>query len=200
MTEVAAIILAAGKASRFRAAAGPDGPATKLVATYAGRPLVAHVAAAALASQARPVIVVTGYAEDDVRHALEGMPVTFVRNPDFADGISTSVRAGIAAVPAQIEAALILLADMPRVSGPLIDSLIDAYVANPTARAVVPMIEGRRGNPVLLSRKVFGAVASLSGDVGAKPLLQAAGKDVIEVPMTDTAAAFDVDTPDGLSA
>ena len=62
------------------------------------------------------------------------------------------------------------------------------------------MIEGRRGNPVLLSRKVFGAVASLSGDVGAKPLLQAAGKDVIEVPMTDTAAAFDVDTPDGLSA
>lgn len=200
MTEVAALILAAGKASRFRAAAGSDAPATKLVALLDGRALVAHVAAAALASRARPVIVVTGHAEAEVRAALADLPVRFVHNPDFADGMSTSLRTGIAALPATVDAAVVLLADMPRVTGPLVDTLIAAFAASPGTGAVVPLVEGRRGNPVLLSRALFAEVAKLRGDVGARPLLQSAGRNVVEVPVTDLAAAFDVDTPGGLSA
>jgi molybdenum cofactor cytidylyltransferase len=198
MTEVAAVILAAGQASRFRAAAGSDGPSTKLVANFNGVPLVAHVTDAALASRARPVIVVTGHAEAAVRQALEGRPVTFVHNPDYAQGISTSVRRGIAAVPQQVAGALVLLADMPRVSAVLIDKLIAAFEAQPDARAVVPVVDGRRGNPVLLGRATFASLDTLTGDVGAKPLLQMAGAHVIEVHVSDAAATFDVDTPDHL--
>jgi molybdenum cofactor cytidylyltransferase len=198
MTEVAAVILAAGQASRFRAAAGSDGPATKLVANFGGVPLVAHVTDAALASRAHPVIVVTGHAQAEVRQALEGRPVTFVHNADYAQGISTSVRRGITAVPKQVAGALVLLADMPRVSAVLIDKLIAAFEAQPDARAVVPVVDGRRGNPVLLGRATFAALDTLTGDVGAKPLLQMAGAHVIEVPVSDAAATFDVDTPDHL--
>ena len=198
MTKVAAIILAAGKASRFRAAAGESGPATKLVAKMEGRPLIAHVAAAALASKAQPVVVVTGHAETDVREALAGLPVTFVHNPDFAQGMSTSLRAGIVALPDSAAGALVLLGDMPRVSASLLDQLLAAFEAHPQAGAIVPVIDGRRGNPVLIARDLFPAVAQISGDVGARPVLQAAGDRVVEVMVNDSGAAFDVDAPDAL--
>jgi molybdenum cofactor cytidylyltransferase len=199
MSNVAAIILAAGKASRFRAAAGEGGPATKLVAQMEGRPLIAHAAAAALASKARPILVVTGHADTEVRESLSGMPLTFAHNPDFAQGMSTSLQTGIAALPETVSGALVLLGDMPRVSAGLLDLLIATFNAHPQARAVVPVIEGRRGNPVLIARDLFPAVASISGDVGARPVLQAAGKRVVEVVVQDAGAAFDVDSPDALA-
>ena len=87
MSRIAAVILAAGQASRFRAAAGEAGPATKLVALLAGEPLVRHVAQAALASRARPVVVVTGHAEGAVRAALLDLQHGFRRLPGLvADG------------------------------------------------------------------------------------------------------------------
>ena len=199
MSEIAAIVLAAGEARRFRAAAGEAGPPTKLVAIWDGKPIVRRVVEAALASRARPVIVVTGHARAEVERALAGLDVTFVHNPDFATGLASSLRAGVAALPAEAAGATILLGDMPRVDAALIDRLIAAFFAAPGARAAVPVVEGRRGNPALVSRALFADVAALSGDIGARRLLEAAGDAVVEIP-ADAAAAFDVDTPEALKA
>ena len=199
MSDVAAIILAAGAASRFRAAAGEAGPATKLVALLDGKPLVRRVAEAALASRAGPVIVVTGHARVEVEAALAGLPLTFAHNADFAAGLASSLRVGVAALPASCQGALVLLGDMPRVSSALINTLILARVANPGAKAIVPVYKGVRGNPALIARDLFGSVTTLAGDVGARALLATAGQDVVEVAVEDAAVTFDVDTPDALA-
>ena len=199
MSRIAAIILAAGQASRFRAAAGEAGPATKLVAQLDGKPLVRHVAESTLASRAAPVIVVTGHAEEAVRAALAGLPLTFTHNDAYASGLASSLQQGLASVPIDCEGALVLLGDMPLVSPQIIEQLIAAFERNPSTKAVAPIREGQRGNPVLLSRALFPAVAALSGDVGARALLAAAQGEIVEVAVASRAVTFDVDTPDALT-
>ena len=199
MSRIAAIILAAGQASRFRAAAGEAGPATKLVAQLDGKPLVRHVAEAALASRAAPIIVVTGHAQEAVRAALAGLPLTLTHNGAYASGLASSLQQGLSSVPIDCEGALVLLGDMPLISPAIIEQLIDAFERNQTTKAVAPIREGQRGNPVLLSRALFPAVAALSGDVGARALLAAAQGEIIEVAVASRAVTFDVDTPDALT-
>ena len=114
---IAAVILAAGRSTRM---GGPN----KLLAEIGGRPLVRIAAEEALASRARPVIVVTGHQRDKVEAALEGLDVRHVHNPDFAEGLSTSVKTGLAAVPEDVDGAIVCLGDMPQVTAPLIDKLI----------------------------------------------------------------------------
>src|SRR5271170_914074 len=111
MTEIAAIVLAAGRSSRYIAAGGAE--VSKLVAEYRGEPLVRGVARAALTSRARPVVVVTGHARAEVEAALADLPVSFAFNPDFASGLASSLKAGIAAVPTAAAAVVVLLGDMP---------------------------------------------------------------------------------------
>ena len=199
MSRIAAIILAAGQASRFRAAAGEAGPTTKLVAQLDGKPLVRHVAEAALASRAAPIIVVTGHAEEAVRAALAGLPLTFTQNDAYASGLASSLQQGLASVPSDCEGALVLLGDMPLISPEIIEQLIAAFERNPSTKAVAPVRDGQRGNPVLLSRALFPAVAALSGDVGARALLAAAQGEIVEVAVASRAVTFDVDTPDALT-
>ena len=102
-------------------------------------------------------------------------------------------------MPSDCDGALVLLGDMPLVSPEIIEQLIDAFERNPTTKAVAPIREGQRGNPVLLSRALFPAVAALSGDVGARALLAAAQGEIVEVAVASRAVTFDVDTPDALS-
>ncbi len=194
MTAVAAVLLAAGTASRYRAA-DPRLP-TKLVAEFDGVPLVRRVAEAALASRAGPVIVVTGHAADAVRAALAGLPVAFTANPAFASGLASSLRAGLGAVPPEATGALVLLGDMPAVTPPLLDALVAAFAADPGTEAVVPVHGGRRGNPALLARSLFPAAMALAGDEGARRLLH--GARVREVEVRDTAVLLDVDEPSAL--
>jgi molybdenum cofactor cytidylyltransferase len=191
MREIPAIILAAGQSTRFRAAGGAS--VTKLVAELAGRPLVRHVVEAALASRARPVFVVTGHAHEEVMAALAGLPVTEIRNPLYASGLASSLKAGIAALPAGARGALVLLGDMPLVSAALLDGLIDLFAMRPEVEAVVPVHAGERGNPVLVGRPLFAAVAGLAGDQGARKILAAAR--VAELAVAGDAASVDVDTP-----
>ena len=197
MTEVAAVLLAAGAASRYRAAGGVE--ASKLVADFRGVPLVRAAASAALSSQARPLIVVTGHACEKIEAALSGLDATFVHNPDYASGLSSSIKAGVAALPESASGALILLGDMPRVSAKLLDRLIAAFAERPEALAVIPVFGGERGNPALLSRALFAEVATLAGDEGARRLLrQADPRRIVEVELDDDAIALDVDTPEDL--
>ena len=131
------------------------GAINKLIAEIGGKPLVRIAAEQALASRAAPVIVVTGHEREKVEAALDGLPVRLVHNPDYAEGLGTSLKAGIAAVPADVDGAIVCLGDMPQVSAALIDKLIAAFDPESGALVVVPSIEGRRGNPVLWSRRFF---------------------------------------------
>jgi molybdenum cofactor cytidylyltransferase len=188
---IAAIVLAAGRSTRM---GGPN----KMLAEIGGKPLVRIAAEQALASKASPVIVVTGHQQERVAAALEGLPVTLVHNPDFADGIAGSVKAGIAAVPADADGAVVCLGDMPQVDAALIDQLIAAFDPEKGALAVVPVFDGRRGNPVLWSRRFFPDLMAIEGDIGARHLIGRYNEAVVEVPVTGNGALVDVDTPEAL--
>jgi molybdenum cofactor cytidylyltransferase len=188
---IAAIVLAAGRSTRM---GGPN----KLLAEIAGRPLVRIAAEEALASRAKPVIVVTGHQRADVERALAGLSVRLVHNPDFAQGLGTSLKAGIAAVPADVDGAIICLGDMPQVDATLIDRLIAAFDPDRGALVVTPTFEGSRGNPVLWSRRFFPDLMAVEGDIGARHLISRYGEAVIEVPVEGKAALVDVDTPEAL--
>ena len=190
---LAAIVLAAGRSTRM---GGPN----KLLAEINGRPLVRIAAEEALKSQARPVIVVTGHQRERVEAALAGLDVVLAHNPDFADGLSTSLKAGIAAVPADADGAIVRLGDMPQVDAKLIDRLLSAFDPEEGALVVVPTIDGKRGNPVVWSRRFFPELAALDGDTGARHLIASYPEAVTEVPLTGNAALVDVDTPDVLKA
>jgi molybdenum cofactor cytidylyltransferase len=197
VTRVGAVILAAGASSRFRAASSSE--ATKLIAKLDGKPIVRWVAEVALAAKARPIVVVIGYARDSVEAALSGLDVDFAINPNFASGLASSLRVGLASMPRDVGGALVLLGDMPEVSAPLLDCLIEAFLARKDALAAVPVHEGRRGNPVLLGRGLFEAAMRLEGDEGARRLVGALGaKELVEVEASGTGAPFDIDTPDDL--
>jgi molybdenum cofactor cytidylyltransferase len=188
-----ALVLAAGRGTRM---GGPN----KLLAEVSGKPLLRHAVEAALASRARPVLVVTGHERTRVEAALAGLDVMLVHNPDYADGLSTSLKTGLAALPEGVGGALVLLGDMPRVTPTLIDRLIDAFNPADGALAVVPVRDGHRGNPVLFSRLFFPELQNVSGDVGGRGLLGSHGEGVVEVPVADDAAFLDVDTPEALEA
>jgi molybdenum cofactor cytidylyltransferase len=189
---IAAVILAAGRSTRM-------GGSNKLLAEIGGRPLVRIAVEEALASRARPVIVVTGHQREQVEAALQGLDVKRVHNPNFADGLSTSVRTGLAAVPEGADGAIVCLGDMPQVRAPLIDKLIAAFDPERVALVVIPTIDGKRGNPVVWSRRFFPELMALEGDIGARNMIARYAEAVVEVPLTDTAALIDVDTPEALA-
>jgi molybdenum cofactor cytidylyltransferase len=189
---VAAVILAAGLSSRM----GHN----KLVAEIKGKPLVRHTTDAALQSGARPVIVVTGSEAESVDQALAGVPVTIVRNLDYRKGLSTSLIAGINAVPEDCDGAVVLLGDMPDVTAHTIDRLIAAFDPEEDRAICVATREGKRGNPVLWSREFFPDIRKLEGDVGAKVLIAENADLVCEVEMADDGPLLDIDTPDALIA
>jgi len=190
---IAALVLAAGRSSRM---GGPN----KLLEKIAGRPLVRIVVEAALASRARPVFVVTGHQREQVEATLAGLPVKFLHNPHFAEGLGTSLRTGIAALPAQADGVIVCLGDMPQVDAALIDRLLDAFDPDKVALVVVPTIAGQRGNPVVWSRRFFPDLMAVEGDVGARHLIGRYAEAVTEVPLSGNAALTDVDTPEALQA
>jgi molybdenum cofactor cytidylyltransferase len=143
---------------------------------------------------------VTGNEQGKVQAALRGCKVTFVHNPDFAEGMSTSLRAGLAALPGKVDGALICLADMPLVTPAVLDRLIAAFNPDEGRAICVPTWNGKRGNPVLWDRRFFAEMANLAGDVGAKHLIGEHADLVAEVAMPDGAVLTDIDTPEALAA
>ncbi|MDE1566794.1 molybdopterin-binding/glycosyltransferase family 2 protein [Aquabacter sediminis] len=189
---IAAVILAAGRGTRMA-------DQNKLLAEVGGRPVVRRVAEAALASAARPVVVVTGHDRARIEAALAGLPVMFMHNERYQDGMAGSVRTGIAAVPRDAGGAILLLGDMPLVSADLIDAEIAAFGPERGRLIVVPVRNGARGNPVLWSRRFFPDLCALEGDVGARHLIAAHGEAVCEVEAEGPGAFLDVDTPEALA-
>lgn len=191
--KIAAIILAAGQSSRM-------GGKNKLLEEFKGKPLVRHAVEAACASGAAPVIVVTGRDASTVGQVLEGLDVRLVNNPDFADGLSSSLKAGIRALPEESAGAVICLGDMPQISSNLINRMIDAFAPERGAMIVAPVRNKQRGNPVLWARRFFPELLKLEGDIGARKLANFYSEGLLELEVDDDAAFADIDTPEALDA
>ncbi|MGC8800462.1 MAG: nucleotidyltransferase family protein [Chloroflexus aggregans] len=190
--KIVGLLLAAGQSSRMGQ--------PKQLLLWKNRPLVAHIAHEALNSQLDGLTVVIGAAGEHVQAALRDLPVTIVSNPAYAAGISTSLAAGLRALPSDTTAAMILLVDQPLVTSRLINDLIAAYRATPTALALVPMYQGQRGNPVIVGAPLFAELQTLQGDTGARTVFQRYTDQIIWYQTNDPAIIIDADTPEAWQA
>ncbi|HLV99622.1 MAG TPA: molybdenum cofactor cytidylyltransferase [Ktedonobacterales bacterium] len=182
---IAAIILAAGQSSRM----GQH----KLLLPLLGKPLLLHAVENATAAGFDEVLVVVGYHAGAVRELLARYPVRLVENPDYAQGQSTSVRAGVAALSAQTDAVMMLLGDQPLVHPAILQRLMHTWQA--TDRPIVaPYYAGQRGNPVLFARALFPELLGVSGDQGGREILQRHAAEIEPVPIAEAHASQDLDT------
>lgn len=192
----AAIILAAGSSSRM------GGGRHKLLLPLHDRPVLAHAIDAALASQARPLVIVLGHQAEQVRTKIFTgkihQEIIIVENPDYLQGMSTSMHLGIQVLISNdytknVDSALIVLGDQPLLTPQVIDSLITTY--RTTGKHIVaPLYEGKRGSPVLFDKSYFPELLEITGDEGGRKVLERHREDVGAVEMNDTVANFDVDT------
>lgn len=192
---IAAIVLAGGGSRRMGV--------NKLVLDLEGRPLVRHAIEAIAAARIARTVVVLGNEADRVRAAVgEGRPdLIFVENAGWRDGLSTSLRRGIAALPPDVDAAMIFLGDMPDIDAATIDRVAAAHAPEEMGAIVVPKRAGRRGHPVLWDRAFFGLLAAeCEGDTGGRHLLGRFADMVAEVDVDHDGILLDVDTPDVLAA
>lgn len=195
----AAIILAAGTSSRMGAGRH------KLLLPLANRPVLAHVIEATLASQARPIIVVLGYQADAVRTQLAAWlsdpAIIVVNNPDYLQGMSTSMRVGIQTLISNgytkserpVDSALIMLGDQPLITPYVIDALIHAHQTGDKG-IVAPLYDGQRGNPVLFRASFFPELLEADGDEGGRSVLQRHRGEVATIDPGNATRWFDVDT------
>lgn len=191
---VAAVVLAAGSATRM-AASGKH----KLLAEFDGVPLVRRSVETVRRSRVDGVVVVTGYRSDDIGKALAGLDCPTVHNPDYASGMASSLKAGLGAVREGTDGLLVFLADMPGILPEHIDAMIDAFRAEGGKAIVRAVAGGKRGNPVILPASTFEAISKLTGDIGARPVVERSGLGVIDIDIGE-AAHLDTDTPEQIHA
>lgn len=182
---VAAIILAAGGSTRMGE--------LKQLLPVDGQPMVRRVTQMVCAAGLAQVIVVIGAQADRVQEAVHGLPVEIVVNEQWAAGMSRSVRAGLEAVRPDIQAALIVLADQPRLTPALLQKLVSRYEAT-RATIVAPFYQGRQGNPVLFDRALFAELMAIEGDQGGRSLLARYPEQIERVEVDDPAVVLDIDT------
>lgn len=187
---IAAIILAAGRSTRM----GEN----KMLVEVGGEPLIRRTALSILASPCRPVILVTGHESEKAREAVRDLDLHIVANPRYAEGLSTSLTAGIGALPESAQAALVCLGDMPLVHAETVEALLRSFDRSPEVGAIVPTHAGEWGNPVLIARKLFVEIGRLEGDAGARKMLRGRD-DVLTVETADASVLIDTDTPRDLA-
>ncbi|HEV8193794.1 MAG TPA: nucleotidyltransferase family protein [Ktedonobacterales bacterium] len=183
----AAIVLAAGQSSRMGG--------HKLLLPLGDRPLIAHAIAAACASSANPVIVVLGHDAARVAAALPSGRKQVIVNPDYQEGMSTSLRVGLADIPLQAAGVLILLGDQPLVTVELVEQMLEAARESPES-ILAASYAGRRGNPVYFPRAYFEELRMVTGDEGGRSVIQQHLESVRLVPVAIADAALDADSPD----
>ncbi|WP_295810500.1 molybdopterin-binding/glycosyltransferase family 2 protein [uncultured Nitratireductor sp.] len=184
------VLLAAGQSRRM-------GEHNKLMASFDGVPLVRRTGAALAQSRVDGAVAVVGHEAERVRGALEGLGMVMAVNDAYAEGLSTSLKAGIAALPDEAMGALVMLADMPEIRSEDLDRLVEAFVKAGGNAVVRATHNGKRGNPVILPRALFAEVARLEGDTGARHVVEQELVGVVDVE-TGAAAHLDVDTPEAL--
>ncbi|HEY71098.1 MAG TPA: putative selenium-dependent hydroxylase accessory protein YqeC [Anaerolineae bacterium] len=160
---VGGVVLAAGGSMRLQR--------MKQLVSWRGRPLVWHAVQAARSGGLSPIVVVLGAERDKIRESLTGEEVIFVENPDWEQGQSTSVKAGLSAIVESAEGVVFLLADMPMVGADLVRALVERHRST-LAPVIAPQFAGRRANPVLFDRALFPELLQLEGDTGGRALFE----------------------------
>jgi molybdenum cofactor cytidylyltransferase len=181
---IGAIILAAGKSERM-------GGKPKALLRYDGLTFLDHILRSMEGTRIQHRVVVAGLHHSEIKAHSKSVPVVF--NPDYEQGMTTSFQAGIRSLPEGIEGALIFLVDHPAVSGATVRALL-AHQGE--GDVVVPVREGRRGHPVLFSRRFLDAVLKLSPRVGVNTAVRRLGGKLVEVAVDDPGILTDVDTPE----
>ena len=187
---IAAVVLAAGLSSRMGS--------NKLLSDLNGRALVKHTVERLQGAAIDEVIVVTGHQADEVQAALAGHKLRFVNNADYAQGLSTSIKAGIAAVDGY-DAVFVCLGDMPLIEAADLNRMIAAFNVVEGRSLVAPVLGRKLGNPVLWGREHFADLMALTGDRGARSLIEARRDHIVEVAVTHDGILLDADTPEALA-
>jgi molybdenum cofactor cytidylyltransferase len=181
----AGIILAAGASQRL----GQPKP----LLTWRGEPFIRHIVRTAQGAGLSPIVIVAGAHTAEIRAVVADLPVTLIHNPDWEAGQSTSLRCGLRTLPDTIGSAVFLLADQPQIPIELVKALKEHH-AQTLSPIVAPLIDDRRGNPVLFDRVTFDDLRALTGDVGGRAVF--AKHSVAYVPWHDASLLLDVDTPE----
>jgi len=191
---IAALVLAAGQSTRMR------GKNKLLFTMPGGKSMIAQTVDHALASTAHPVIVVTGHQAQNIKAALTNKQVQFVHEADYAKGMSHSVRAGIRALTAEIDAVLICLGDMPLVEPAMLRHIMSLYAPARGHEIIIPTFEGQRGNPVLWGKRFFFQLQNLSGDRGGGQIMHHYSDVLLECQVSTDGVRRDFDTFEKLAA
>jgi molybdenum cofactor cytidylyltransferase len=186
---IVGLVLAAGRSTRMGA--------NKMLADFRGRPLIRATVERALGFGLDRLVVVTGHQAGAVGAALAGLAVTVVHNAAFASGLASSLKRGVEAA-GDADAALVFLGDMPLIDAETVKRMIAAFNPAEHRSIVVPSHKDVRGHPVLWGQAQFPAIATLTGDQGAKPLIAQFSEDVVDIDTANEGVLLDADTPDAL--
>ncbi|RUM34817.1 MAG: hypothetical protein DSY50_05830 [Desulfobulbus sp.] len=181
------IILAAGKSRRM-------GSRDKLLLRFHGKPLLQHVIDAALASPLSPLLLVVGRDSSQLLEQIATENLLVVVNPQSHLGYSTSLQAGLNALPSPCKGAMFLLGDQPLVQTKTLNALLSTFQQDPT-HWVAPSFQGKRGNPVITPAASFKTIANLQGDTGPRNYLKNPATRLKLVAVDDAGVVFDIDSP-----
>ena len=187
--DIHAVLLAAGRSERM-------GRNNKLLLNVDGIPLVRKSAINILNSNVKFMTVVTGFDENKIVNALSGLNVNFVKNINFREGLSSSLKAGLANIPPTPSAVIICLADMPKIQPEHINQLIENFDPLKGWEICIPTNNGKRGNPVIIGSRFFPYIFETSGDFGAKQVMKQHSDKIVEVEIGTSDIHFDIDTQD----
>ncbi|MCP4722292.1 MAG: nucleotidyltransferase family protein [Desulfobacteraceae bacterium] len=191
--KLAGIILAAGMGTRMGA--------TKQLLPLGGRPVLEKVIQNGLAAHLDPLILVLGYEANKIMDRLFLSQARVVINPRYKTGMSSSIKAGLAAIGPLCDGAMFLLGDQPLVDQSILKKLIQSYTNQahtnrPHQTIVIPTFRGRQGNPVIFGRHFFPELNRLTGDIGGRVLFKTHPEKIIQVSVETNAICFDLDTPE----
>lgn len=187
--KISATIMAAGKSSRM---AGKN----KLLLDYGKSSIIRLVCETVIASRFDPVLIVTGFENEKIEEELSGLEIKLVYNPDWENGMATSINSGIAAIPEEINGNLIALGDMPLVGSYVLEKLSSAFDSNAGKRIIYPLYNNKQGNPVIFPQKYFAEILSSTGDRGCKKILKRYPENAIGIQVDSQEVVLDCDTPE----
>ena len=187
---ISAVILAAGESKRM-------GKQNKLLLPVGGESLLVKLVKSVCSSDVCQVLVVIGHEGEKIKHELNDLPISFVYNPNFSKGMTTSIKSGVKEVSLDCDGLLICLADMPFIKTSEINKLINTYVQNRIKEKrliVVPVFEGQRGNPVMFSSEFRNEILDYKKKSGCRGIITNYPEFVKEIEMLDDNILIDVDT------
>tara|TARA_Y100001970_G_scaffold69563_1_gene88703 strand:+ start:1100 stop:2725 length:1626 start_codon:yes stop_codon:yes gene_type:complete len=191
--KIVGLVLAAGSSKRM-------GDTNKLIAEVKGKPMLNHILDALRSTNLQDVLVVTGYQNRKVEEVIENKKAKIIYNPDHKKGLSSSLKKGLDALPKNTDGILVCLGDMPLITAQIIEKLILSFDPVEGRSICIPVVGRKRGNPVLWSSKFFPEIKKISGDIGAKTLLDTYSDEVYEVPINQDEILIDIDTPESLDS